>query len=410
MKRYLLILVIVLLGGIGITAVSWPAAAEETEPTSSPIYAMDIFPGLTFDQPTAIVNAGDARLFVLEQPGRIWIVKGEGADASRTLFLDISDRVTAGGEQGLLGLVFHPQYAQNGYFYVNYTTDIGEPRSTHISRFQVTADPDVADPQSELLLLDVEQPYANHNGGDLYFDPGGMLIIGLGDGGSGGDPQQRAQNGQLYLGKLLRIDVDSQEGDLNYAIPEDNPFLDQENVLDEIWTLGLRNPWRFSFDSQNGDLYIGDVGQNAWEEVDYVPAAAAGGQNFEWSIKEGFSDYNPNQDAGPGVMTEPVQVYPHEDDGFCDSITGGYVYRGGQMSDFYGTYFYADYCDGRIWGLKRDQGGNWINELLIDSSATITTFGVDQQNELYFADRNTGHIYRFVGSLDQELYLPLILQ
>jgi glucose/arabinose dehydrogenase len=408
MKRSLLIAVIVLLCGVIITTFS--SAAVEADTASEPIAPLDIFPAMQFTLPTVITNAGDERLFIAEQAGRIWVVNGEGSGAARTLFLDISEQVLDGCERGLLGLAFHPQYAQNGYFFVNYITLVDDKEYTRISRFQVTADPDTADPQSELVLMEIEQPYCNHNGGDLHFDPQGMLVIGLGDGGLGGDPHENSQNPQSYLGKLLRIDVDGQDDGLNYAIPADNPFVDQENVLDEIWALGLRNPWRFSFDVQTGDLTIGDVGQDSWEEVNFVPAAAVGGQNFEWSIKEGFADYKPDQPAGPGVMAPPVYVYAHNDDEFCESITGGFVYRGQQMSALFGTYIYANFCDGRIYGLQHGQAQNWINTLLADTGSNIVTFGQDQQNELYFADRQDGRIYRLVSGLDRQVYLPLTLQ
>jgi glucose/arabinose dehydrogenase len=413
MKRYALIGIIIFLGSLVISAVSWPVMAGESMTLAPQIIPLDIFPGLKFDLPTVITNAGDDRLFITEQAGRIWVVNGQGSGATRTLYLDISERVQDGCERGLLGLAFHPQYAQNGYFYLNYIVDIDGVDHTRISQFQVTADPDIADPQSELVLMEIEQFYCNHNGGDLHFDPQGMLVTSLGDGGIDVDPdtgEHQAQNPQSYLGKLLRIDVDSQDAGLNYAIPEDNPFLDQPDTFDEIWTLGLRNPWRFSFDVQTGDLYIGDVGQDSWEEVNFIPSVETGGQNFEWSLKEGFDPYDSNQPVGPGMMTEPVYVYPHDNDEFCDSITGGYVYRGQQMIALTGLYIYANFCDGRIYGLRHDQGDNWTSNLLADTEAVIVTFGADQQNELYFADRTSGQIYFLTSGLDRQLYLPIIQQ
>jgi glucose/arabinose dehydrogenase len=412
MKR-LIVVLLVFLGVLLSTAVSWPTEAVEADLDFAPVFPVDIFPNLTFTQPTVIANASDERLFIAEQIGRIWIVNGEGPDAEKTLFLDITGPVQDGCEMGLLGLAFHPQFAQNGYFYLNYIANIDGSYYTRISRFQVTADPDLADPQSEFIYREIKQPYCNHNGGDLHFDPQGMLVTSLGDGGIDIDPdtgEHQAQNPQTYLGKLLRIDVDSQEGGLDYAIPDDNPFVDDANTLDEIWTLGLRNSWRFSFDAQTGDLYIGDVGQDSWEEVNFVPAANKGGQNFEWSLKEGFNNFDTNQPVGPGEMTEPVYVYPHDEDEFCDSITGGYVYRGQQMQAHAGIYFYANFCDGRIYGLHRSQGNNWTNSLLADTDALIVSFGQDQQNELYFADREGGRIYRLADNLNQQLYLPLVVQ
>jgi glucose/arabinose dehydrogenase len=406
--RFIFPALLLLAAVLFMTAVSLPAAAVAEKSLTQQIIQVDVFPNLNFDQPTVIANAGDERLFIAEQPGRIWVVKGEGPGAARNLFLDISERVEDGCERGLLGLDFHPQYDQNGFFYLNYIAKIDGIDHTRVSRFQVSADPDSADPQSELILMQIEQPACNHNGGDLHFDPQGMLVTGLGDGGGSGDPLEVAQDGDSYLGKMLRINVDKQENGKNYAIPADNPFLDQAGTLQEIWTTGLRNPWRFSFDSQTGDLYIGDVGQGAWEEVNFVPANEAGGQNFEWSLKEGFSDFKPAQAVGPGVMTEPVHVYAHDDDAFCDSITGGFVYRGAQMGSLYGTYIYANFCGGRIYGLKRDQEGQWMNGPLLDSGSNITTFGEDYLGELYFAAYDTGTIYRLQMPGTHQHFLPVV--
>jgi hypothetical protein len=253
-----LVLLLVLLA---LTAVSRPAAPAAA---AGPLRPTDLFPQLTFELPVGITHAGDSSLFVVEQPGRIWLVEGWGMAATKTLFLDIADEVQSGGEQGLLGLAFHPQYRQNGFFYVNYTATPDNRLTSIISRFQALPGRRAADPQSELLLLQVEQPFSNHNGGDLHFDPQGMLVISLGDGGLAGDPFNNAQNPQSLLGKLLRIDVNRAEGGKNYAIPTDNPFRGDDGIRDEIWTLGLRNPWRFSFDRLTGDLTIGDVGQNVW--------------------------------------------------------------------------------------------------------------------------------------------------
>ena len=398
------VLMVVLLVSIG----SHPAAAVEEAANQPQVAATNVFPNLTFELPSVIANAGDERLFIAEQAGRIWLVKGEGAAAARTLFLDITETVQDGCERGLLGLDFHPQYAQNGYFFLNYITKIEGRDYSRISRFQVSADPDRADPDSELVLMEIEQPYCNHNGGDLHFDPQGMLVTALGDGGSGRDPHNYAQNGASFLGKLLRIDVNRQENGKNYAIPQDNPFLDQADVPDEIWAVGLRNPWRFSFDSQTGDLYIGDVGQDSWEEIDFVAAAGAGGQNFEWSLKEGFDDFKPEQEIGPGLLTGPVYVYAHDDDELCDSVTGGFVYRGGQMPSLYGTYIYANFCGGAIFGLKRDQDGKWKNSPLLAGNSNIVTFGEDHLGELYFAARDQGQIYRL--QMSYVYFLPTLLR
>jgi hypothetical protein len=390
--------------------ISFSAVAEPGDAAELSVGFVDLYPRLDFDLPVAIVNAGDDRLFIVEQPGKIWVVKGQGTTATKELFLDIGDRVQYGGERGLLGLAFHPRYEQNGFFYVNYVYLEDGQEYTAVSRFTVSADRDLADKESENLLLTFEQPYGNHNGGDLQFDPQGMLVIATGDGGSGNDPDLNSQNPQNFLGKLLRIDVDKQEVSKNYAIPDDNPFIG-EDALDEIWTLGLRNPWRFSFDRLTGDLFIGDVGQREWEEINYVQAVSAGGQNFEWSIKEGFADFKPDQDAGPGVMTKPIFVYGHDEG--C-SVTGGFVYRGVQMRDLDGVYFYADYCRGAIKGLMLENG-EWKSETFAPASPFLSTFGEDKDGELYFAirsqgrfdERDTGRIYRLQQEWRQQI--PLVM-
>ena len=403
--RYLLVGIILLLAVLlAASAVSLQAEVVAGEAVDAHVIPVDVFPKLKFQLPSVIANAGDERLFIVEQAGRIWGVSGRGEGASKTLFLDIAGRVQDGGERGLLGLAFHPNYEQSGYFYVNYTTLFDGRSLSRISRFQVTGTGGVADPNSELILLEQEQPYSNHNGGDLHFDPQGMLVIALGDGGSGGDPEERSQNAQTFLGKLLRIDVDKMEGGKNYAIPADNPFIGQA-ALDEIWTLGLRNPWRFSFDRSTGDLYIGDVGQNQWEEVDYVPAAQAGGQNFEWSLKEGFVDFKPGQATGPGALTPPVHVYSHS---VGCSVTGGFVYRGQDIGGLDGVYVYADYCSGQIYGLVDDGQGKWQNKPLAQGETYLSTFGEDNLGELYFASRNSGTIYRLQAA--QHVLLPIVLR
>jgi len=376
----------------------------------SSVGKLDPFPELTFIRPTVITNAADDRLFVAEEAGRIWTITGSGTEAEKMLFLDIVDIVKDGCERGLLGLAFHPDYAQNGYFYVNYIADDDGKDLTRISRFQVSAEADEAMPDSELVLLEIPQPACNHNGGDLHFDPQGMLVAGLGDGGFGGDPLNNGQGPQTMLGKLLRIDVDRQEGGKNYAIPADNPFLDNAGTLDEIWALGLRNPWRFSFDRSTGDLYIGDVGQEKWEEVDYVPAAESGGQNFEWRRKEGFADFNTEQDFGPGELTDPVYVYGHGGAPPRCSIVGGFVYRGGESDLYNGTYVYGDFCSGEIFGLRRDRQGGWQSQFLAKGEESLVTFGEDAAGELYYGVRNSGRIFRlaFEPASDKFL-LPVIL-
>lgn len=332
-----------------------------------------------FDRPLDIQNAGDGsgRLFIVEQGGVIRIQQN-GATIE-TPFLDISDRVMdTGNEQGLLGLAFHPDFENNGYFYVNYTERGGD---TVIARFSAVGD--IADPGSEMRLLGVSQPFPNHNGGGLAFGPDGYLYIGLGDGGSGGDPQGNGQSLDTLLGKILRIDVNG--GD-PYAVPADNPF------GNEIFHYGLRNPWRFSFDLLTGDLWIGDVGQGAWEEIDFLPAGTPGGVNFGWNIFEGLHEYT------PGVQLEnhrpPLFEYSHAEG--C-SVTGGYVYRG-PMPEWQGVYFYADFCSGTVWGALRTATATdetSVSTALFPTGVQITSFGVDEAGEVYLADRG-GNILQLV--------------
>ena len=349
-----------------------PAGAT-TFPDPSAFTWRMIIDGL--QRPVDLQPDGSGRLFVIEKPGRIRILEND--QLVDTPFLDITGRVGSGGnEQGLLGLVFHPQYAQNGRFFVNYTDKSGKDT---IARFQVSSDPNVADPNSEVKLLSIDDPFPNHNGGVLAFGPDGFLYAGLGDGGSAGDPFGNGQNTNALLGKILRLDVDSAEP---YAVPADNPF------GNEVWAYGLRNPWRFSFDKSTGDLYIGDVGQNAWEEIDFLPAGSPGGTNFGWNFREGAHDY---KGGGPAGMVEPVAEYSHQDGG-C-SVTGGYVYRG-SMAEWNGIYLYADYCKGLMWGLI-NSNGTWQSQPLFDLDVTITSFGQDTAGELYILS-DSGGVFRLV--------------
>lgn len=324
-------------------------------------------------RPDDLQADGSGRLFVIEKAGRIRIIQND--QLLDTPFLDISERVGSNGnEQGLLGLAFHPKYQENGRFFVNYTDTNG---NTVIARFQVSSDPNVANPNSEVKLLGVDQPFPNHNGGVLAFGPDGYMYAGLGDGGSAGDPLGNAQNTRVLLGKILRLDVDSAEP---YAVPSDNPF------GNEVWAYGLRNPWRLSFDRATGDMYIGDVGQDTWEEIDFLPAGSPGGANFGWNFREGAHDY---KGGGPQGLIEPVAEYSHPEGG-C-SVTDGYVYRG-SMPEWNGIYLYGDYCTGMIWGLIHTENG-WQNKLLFDLDVTITSFGQDQNGELYLVS-DSGGIYR----------------
>lgn len=334
--------------------------------------------------PISLVHAGDGsdRLYALEQPGRVRVI--EGGKLLAEPFLDLTDRVeTRGMEQGLLGLAFDPDYEENGLFYVHYTgRNKGE---TVIARYRRAGDALRGDPSSEEILLTVAQPFANHNGGTILFGPDRYLYIALGDGGSGGDPGNRAQNLESLLGKILRIDVSEPGG---YRIPAENPFVAKPG-RDEIWAYGLRNPWRISFDRETGDLWIADVGQNQIEEVNLQPAAGKGGENYGWRFYEGTERYG-RGDPPPTVF--PVAQYTH-DEGGC-SITGGYLYRGSQIPGLTGIYLYGDYCSGKLWGLQRD-GEKWSQALLLDTEANIAAFGEDEQGELYVVDRG-GTIYRVV--------------
>ena len=339
--------------------------------------------GLT--NPVCITHAGDSRLFIAEQRGYIRIISSSGIVTAQP-FLDITNRVVYGGERGLLGITFHPNYKTNGYFYVNY---IGNGDSTHISRFTVSSgNANVANPQSEVKLMTIFQPYQNHNGGDLKFGPDGYLYIGLGDGGSGGDPGNRAQNPKEFLGKMLRIDVDH---GYPYAIPESNPFYNSTTTKGEIWALGLRNPWRFSFDRLTGDLWIADVGQNVFEEINFQPNNSIGGENYGWRYYEGNQVYNSTGSIPASSVTFPIYVYPHGSE--C-SVIGGFVYRGSSSSPFYGSYFFADYCSDRIWTLHK-VSGNWVKEDFGQFTGNnFGTFGEDVSGQLYIAGIGSGTIFR----------------
>ena len=326
--------------------------------------------------------AGDPRLFVVEQPGRIRVIVG--GVLQPTPFLDLTSRVSYGGEQGLLSVAFHPDYVANGYFYVDYTDTAGD---TRVERYQVGPDPNVADPGSAKLILFVDQPYANHNGGLVVFGPDGKLYVGLGDGGSGGDPQGNGQNRSTLLGKLLRIDVDA--GD-PYAVPPDNPFVGVSGARGEIWAYGLRNPWRFAFDREAQRLYIADVGQNRWEEVDVAPATD-GGLDFGWNVMEGNECYSTSSCNQAG-LTLPVLVYGHSDG--C-SITGGYVYRGQSIPTLRGTYFYSDYCSGWLKSFRYDGSVTEQRDWGL-SLGNVLSFGEDAAGELYVLSAN-GNVYRLVS-------------
>jgi len=337
-----------------------------------------------FDRPLDLQHAGDDRVFIVEQAGRIW--QATNWQRSEVPFLDLRSQVgTDGNEQGLLGLAFHPRFAETGWFYVNYTDLAGD---TVIARYTVSPDSGRADPASETRLLTIDQPYANHNGGGMAFGPDGYLYIGTGDGGSGGDPLGNGQSLDTLLGKILRLDVD---GGAPYAIPPDNPFADRSEARQEIWAFGLRNPWRFAFDPATADLFMGDVGQGDWEEVNFQAGGSPGGANYGWNVREGLHAFT--GDAGLG-MVDPVAEYGHDQG--C-SVTGGVVVRDPALPAWDGVYLYGDYCSGRVWGLLPIDDSSWQNQLQFDTDFNITAFGQDAAGGVYLLDQRGG-VYRLTAA------------
>lgn len=391
--RWLLVVVILELFVI-IGLVVWALVKDDTQPPPKEVTSQTEEGTLTtsliatgLGVPTDIATTpitDDDRLFIVERAGTVKTINKKGGQ-DPTVFLDISSKVKDSGEMGLLGLTFHPKFSQNGYFYVNY---VDKEQFTNIARFQVNAQ-GLADPATEKTIVKVKQPYPNHNAGGLAFGQDGFLYIPFGDGGSAGDPENRSQNKSELLGKLLRVDVDS--GD-PYAVPTSNPFVADAAFKPEIWAWGLRNPWRISFDKKTGDLYIADVGQGDLEEVDVQPAASVGGENYGWRCYEGTVAYQPEgcQDASKYVA--PAFEYKHET-GRC-SITGGYVYRGATIKSLDGAYVYGDLCTGEIFSaVKKD--GTWAQTKLLATPYMISTFGQDQDGEMYVADMSSGSIYKF---------------
>ncbi|MGJ3237499.1 MAG: PQQ-dependent sugar dehydrogenase [Anaerolineae bacterium] len=382
MRSLFLIVLLVFVGGV--------FAQDETEPTPEPVIVRDGIPAvetLRFEpvitnlvRPLYVTHAGDGsgRLFVVEQRGRINVWDGE----SLSIFLDISNLVsqealgTGYTERGLLGLAFHPDYAENGTFFVNYTDRSG---GTVIARYQVSADPNLADTSTAEIIFTVEQPFANHNGGHMAFDAEGYLYVSLGDGGSAGDPFNAGQDPTDLLGTIMRLDVDAETG---YAIPEDNPFVGTNAGADEVWSYGWRNPWRFSFDRLTGDMFIGDVGQAQWEEVNFEPVDSEGGLNYGWKFFEATRVYEGGGD--PSAVVMPFAEYDHAG-GSC-SVTAGYNYRGEILPDWESVFFYGDYCSGRIWTAYRTAEDVWVTDLLTDTNFTISSFGEDEAGELYIVN------------------------
>jgi len=373
--------------------ISSPVTGPNHTSTSAPLTKMSVERVFEAFDPPAIVdiahNYGDGdSIFLVSQDGRLIRLDREGHGDSHEIFLDISDRVSARGmEEGLLNLEFDPDYASTGYFYVFYTAAF--PRRSVISRFYGGAGDKKADPDSEVVILEVRQPFANHNGGSMAFGPDGYLYIGLGDGGSGGDPQGQGQDTSTLLGTILRIDVRSVRPGSSYLVPEDNPFVgDDSGAREEIWAYGLRNPWRLSFDRETGVLWVGDVGQNLYEEVDIIEP----GLNYGWNHMEGFRCFS-LADCDSSSLQLPVIEYSH--DHGC-SVTGGYVYRGRRLHALQGAYVYGDFCSGKIWALRYD--GERVTDHLeiVDSGLQIAAFGEDTDGELYILAYQGG-IYRLVS-------------
>jgi glucose/arabinose dehydrogenase len=338
-------------------------------------------------------GTGSGRLYVVQQGGVVRVIEPDGTVRPDS-FLDASSRISAGGERGLLGLAFHPRYAENGRFFVDYTdrdgaTVIAEMRRASGSAVQ-------ADAASERVLLRIDQPYPNHNGGLIDFGPDGFLYVGMGDGGAGGDPENRAQDPSTLLGKILRVDVDGRDPGLEYAVPADNPYVGRAGARPEIWASGLRNPWRFSFDPKTGDLWVGDVGQSAWEEIDRLTAASGGGRGADlgWRLMEGRACYDPPTGCPTDGLTMPLAVYGHD---LGCAVTGGYVYRGAAQPALDGVYLFSDSCSGRIWAVEAAGPGAQEPVLLAETGRPIVSFGRGDDGGLYVVDIG-GAVLRVVGT------------
>jgi glucose/arabinose dehydrogenase len=397
-----LIAVMILMTGCSSLIVPKPQATPVTDGTASGLHLQQVATGLSY--PTAVSHAGDGsrRLYITEQHGTVRVV-----DHGRLLpidFLDITAQVGCCGEQGLLSIAFHPDFAVNGYFYVYFTDKDGD---AVIARYHSTPGSNRADPDSEKLILKIRQPTPIHNGGQLQFGPDGYLYIGTGDGGSfskggdgsGNDPENHAQRLNTLLGKILRIDVDYNHP---YAIPPTNPYVNSVGARKEIWARGLKNPWRFAFDRASGDLYIADVGRDRWEEINFQPHDSPGGENYGWRLMEGPACFYLSHDCNPhGALTLPAIQYSHKQG--C-AVIGGYVYRGRRIPVLVGQYLYADFCTGKIWAATRDKDDHWSSRLLLDSDYLITSFGEDDEGELYIThrDKQDGAVYRLVTADDED--------
>jgi glucose/arabinose dehydrogenase len=378
-----------------------PVAAPRATTTSVPVTAAFNPRGIAitlstvasgFSSPVLVTNARDGsnRLFVVEQGGRIKIIKN--GNLLPTPFLDIHRSITSGGERGLLGLAFHPSFETNHKLYVNFTNKNGD---TAINEYRVTTNADRVDQSTGRRILTIYQPYANHNGGNLAFGPDGYLYIGMGDGGSSGDPGNRAQNLNSLLGKMLRINVNGTSGSRNYRIPSSNPYVGRTG-RDEIWARGLRNPWRWSFDRETGNLWIGDVGQNRYEEIDrsYRGSRGAGrGVNYGWRVMEGRHCYNPSTHCSTSGKALPIVEYTHS---YGCSVTGGFVYRGSAYPMLRGGYFFGDFCSGRIWTISAGARSPATRTFLLHPNINISSFGESESGELYVVDYG-GRVFRIVG-------------
>ena len=385
-----------------------PSMAKGVDVSPLPHIEVDVaFPKLSFDRPVVVTHAGDGtnRLFVVGQKGMIWALPGGDANvAEPPVFMEMEDKVAYDdrmNEEGLLGLAFHPKFKENGEFFLYYTSKAEEHLSV-ISRFKANKDRTKAEVSSEEVLMTIKQPFWNHNGGTLEFGKDGYLYIALGDGGKGDDPLQAGQDLSTLFGKILRLDVDHKSPGLPYGIPQDNPFVKTPNARGEIYALGVRNPWRISFDRQTGDLWCADVGQNLWEEISIIPK----GGNLGWSKREATHKARPGaktfeeNDLAPKSpdFVDPIWEYPHTAD-WGKSITGGQVYRGSKVAALKGYYLYGDYVSGKLWALKADMSWKVTENRPIawSSALPIVTFGEDEKGEVYFSSTTGGKIYSFKG-------------
>lgn len=414
-NHYQLLSIVFLLFVVVVAQLIFPTdyASSAIENISWPDISIQLW-ATGFERPVGITHAGDGsgRMFIVDQPGKIWII--ENGVVNPQPFLDIHNQVKCCREEGLLGLAFPGNFTEKGHFYVYYTRLDG---NNQVSRFHLTEDENLANPVSEEQILLLHHPtYTNHNGGQLAFGPDGYLYIGTGDGGGSGDPDNNAQNLQSLLGKVLRIDVEfddlppgtgehaiffpfistwSSASSRMYLIPPDNPFVDNPLSRPEIWASGLRNPWRFSFDPITGDLYIADVGQSLREEINFQLSDSSGGENYGWDILEGSLCYSPSTGCTPPLnYVPPVVEYGHD---LGCSVTGGEVYRGEEFPTLQGIYFYGDFCSGQLWGLLPDSD-SWQSQALLETGFQISTFGSDQDCNLYLADLGSGKIYRIIAN------------